>query len=174
MRLHKFGLHLSILILATATKATSSENPGQNLTEKCPYKDTVDLSNIKPLDNGSFMYHNTVIEEHKLAQYDYRLAAYNERKNSELHWRGCVCDSTKPCVKVCCEWGEYFDETSYRCEKIPDHLNVPTELTIISMDTPDRLVNIYEHFTYQVGLPCKHPESLTMEDDQWHLMEVGN
>ncbi|XP_073841148.1 G-protein coupled receptor Mth2-like [Musca autumnalis] len=163
------------MIYISSPRSILCEESEQNLNEKCPYKDTVDLSDMKPLENGSYVYHNILIDDSKLAQYDYRLGAYDKRQKSELHWRGCVCDETRYCVKVCCQWGEFFNENTYECEKISADLNVPTDLLIISTDNndDDRVVNIYEHFIYQIGLPCKYGESYTSEDDEWHLMEDG-
>lgn len=141
--------------------------------EKCLYKDTVDLSGYTPLENGSYLYQNILIPKEKVVQYDYRLAAYNKSKEAESHWRGCICGPKRYCVKFCCQFGEFFNETSFNCEKISNDLNVPTHMEVISRNDSRQNLNIYEHFIYQVGVPCKHPETLTMEDDKWHLMEVS-
>ncbi|XP_075161141.1 G-protein coupled receptor Mth2-like [Haematobia irritans] len=143
------------------------------INEKCPYKDTVDLSEYKPMENGSYLYQNTLITADKVAVYNYTLAAYNKPKESQLHRRGCVCGHPRYCIKLCCEWGQFFNETSSECEHIADDMNVPIEMEVMHENLNKSVVKVFEKFIYQVGTPCKNPESLTMDEDKWDLMENG-
>ncbi|XP_013116212.1 G-protein coupled receptor Mth2-like [Stomoxys calcitrans] len=159
------------IVLLCATSTRSFEYTPTKAQEKCPYKDTVDLSDYKALENGSYIYQNVVVDD--MAQYNYRLAAYNETKEAEPHLRGCVCGHPKKCIKLCCEWGAFFNETSFFCERISKDLNIPIEMEIVFGDSVKKILDIFEKFIYQVGKPCLYPESLTMEEDKWNLLENG-
>lgn len=141
--------------------------------EKCPYKDTVDLTGLRPFDNGTYRYNDILIPPNKVSTYNYTLGFRNTVSEVDLHIRGCICGLPKNCVKLCCNIGEYFNEITYECEQLWTGIRMPTEMYVITETEKQKLVNIFEYFVPQFGKPCKHLESLTMEVDVWDLKEVG-
>lgn len=147
----------------------------KNPDEKCEFKDTVDVTNLTRYANGSYLYQNIIIPEHKLAYYNYRLEFRNKSQEADLHARGCVCDAKNKifCIKLCCVPGQYYNEKLSRCEKLS--LEPPAELKIRLLDGHrHRNVNIFKKFVIQVGLPCASPETLTAGTDIWDIVEVSS
>uniref|UniRef100_A0A1I8NGG9 G-protein coupled receptors family 2 profile 2 domain-containing protein n=1 Tax=Musca domestica TaxID=7370 RepID=A0A1I8NGG9_MUSDO len=144
--------------------------------EKCPFNDTVDLSNYMPYDNGSYSYQNIIIPKANVSIYEYRLEFLDTRRPVPGHPRACVCGPRhhgKYCIKLCCEPGEFYNETSLSCMEIPRYQNVPSEMTIMAEDYEQKLVNVFQKFTYQVGLPCDKPKVLSSDLDTWDILEDG-
>uniref|UniRef100_A0A1I8NS24 G-protein coupled receptors family 2 profile 2 domain-containing protein n=1 Tax=Stomoxys calcitrans TaxID=35570 RepID=A0A1I8NS24_STOCA len=161
-------------ILSIVVLFSSSSVLAEKTVEKCQFKDTVDLSDLLPLDNGSYIYHNVTIPKTKVATYNYTLGFGYVRHQAKSHLRGCVCGISQKCVKLCCKHGQYYNEETFECEKVPLHLNKPEDIDI-AMEGGGNIknVNIFKYFVPQVGKPCKYLESLTMEDDIWELQENG-
>lgn len=155
-----FGLYLA------------GEVPAVNFNEKCPYKDTIDLTKMKPLDNGSYIYHNVLITDNEKSEYNYTLLFGDKKNASDSHFRGCVCGRPRKCVKLCCESGMFYNESTSECEMIPNHLNMPTTISVLFENKTEQTVNITEYFVPQIGKPCEDMEGLTMEEDSWKLTEV--
>lgn len=141
--------------------------------EKCPYKDTVDLSLRKPFVNGSYAYQNALIPPDMLATYNYRLKFQNSVHATDLHIRGCVCSQRRYCVKLCCKNNHFFNETSLQCQKLPEDFQMPTEIEISMDNGTQDMVKIVQHFIPQVGQPCEMLESLSLKTDKWQLNEVN-
>ncbi|XP_075162357.1 G-protein coupled receptor Mth2-like [Haematobia irritans] len=141
--------------------------------EKCPFKDTVDLTDLKPFDNGSYVYDNVLIPPSKVAKYNFTLEFDNCQQEADIHLRGCVCSNVRYCVKLCCEYGKYFNEVTFDCEMIPEDLNMPVNMNITMANGSMKTVNIFDYFIPQYGKPCKYLESLTFETDNWILLENG-
>ncbi|XP_061394957.1 G-protein coupled receptor Mth2-like [Musca vetustissima] len=143
--------------------------------EICLYRDTVDLSDETPYENGSYLYSNVLIPSTQVQEYNYRLEFRNMEKEAEPHLRGCVCgwNGGKKCVKLCCRHGEFYNEIIAECEPIPDDMNIPLNINM-TMDTDEeKVINLYREFIPLVGRPCPNAESLTQALDMWKLNEDG-
>lgn len=163
---------LSILVILTGL--LKCENLDLNLAPpKCPYRDTVDLSDVTPFENGSYLYENVLIPSAEVYEYNYRLAFRNIEEEAETHLRGCVCGKPKKCIKLCCKHGDYFNELTGECESIPEDMNIPIYLNVTSAEDEVKNVNLYREFVPLVGKPCWNLESLTLDTDMWTLNEVG-
>uniref|UniRef100_A0A1I8NKJ3 G-protein coupled receptors family 2 profile 2 domain-containing protein n=1 Tax=Musca domestica TaxID=7370 RepID=A0A1I8NKJ3_MUSDO len=143
--------------------------------EKCPFRDTVDLSNHTALRNGSYLYDGIWINANQTSSYKHRLKFLDKPQPSELHIRGCICDRTKHtyCVRLCCERGKYFKPTSRRCEKLRDVHHMPNEMEILMRNKTRTKWNIFKHFVIQHGTPCEKPEIISLTEDPWILREDG-
>ncbi|XP_075164486.1 G-protein coupled receptor Mth2-like [Haematobia irritans] len=141
--------------------------------EICPFKDTVDLTDYEPYENGSYLYHNILIPDTKISAYNYTIQFRYKERETDSHLRGCVCGNPKRCIKLCCEIGQFFNEDTYECEDIPENFSMPNEMNMVMADGHEDLVNIFNHFIPQVGRPCDEPESLTHDGDSWALTEKG-
>ncbi|XP_005189615.2 G-protein coupled receptor Mth2 [Musca domestica] len=144
-------------------------------SEKCPFRDTVDLTNHTRLQNGSYLYDGILIAADQLSYYKYRLQFLNTTQPAELHLRGCICDNSKNrfCTKLCCERGKFFNQTSRRCETLANTSGVPEEMEILLKNKSHKTWNIFKHFVIQIGAPCEKPQVLSMTDDPWILFENG-
>lgn len=162
---------LSIALLISLVFAKAEYLPSK-FDEKCPFKDTVDLTGLVPFDNGSYVYQNMFIPSHKISEYNYRLGFRNFTEDADLHKRGCVCGNNKSCVKLCCEPGHFYSEVTYDCQQLPENLNEPTDITVTTVSGVKKSVNIFDYFIVQTGKPCKYLESLTAATDKWELQEV--
>uniref|UniRef100_A0A1I8NK33 Methuselah N-terminal domain-containing protein n=1 Tax=Musca domestica TaxID=7370 RepID=A0A1I8NK33_MUSDO len=130
-----------------------------------------------PYDNGSYSYQNIIIPKANVSIYEYRLEFLDTRRPVPGHPRACVCGPRhhgKYCIKLCCEPGEFYNETSLSCMEIPRYQNVPSEMTIMAEDYEQKLVNVFQKFTYQVGLPCDKPKVLSSDLDTWDILEVSH
>ncbi|XP_073836876.1 G-protein coupled receptor Mth2-like [Musca autumnalis] len=167
------SLLFKIVIISILTYSAKCENAEIKPGEKCLYRDTINLTDATPLENGSYVYSNILIPNTQVVEYNYILEFRNISQEAEPHLRGCVCGKTKNCVKLCCKHGEWFNEIAAECEPISEDMYIPTDIDI-TMDNGDvKLVNLYHQFIPQIGKPCKYPESLTNEHDEWVLKENG-
>lgn len=160
------------MLLSTSVASAAKKNPA----EKCHFRDTVDLTNSTRFENGSYLYHDILIPADKTAFYNYKLQFRGKPKSVKNHIRGCVCDASKGryCVKFCCEKGEFLNSTSYACDKMPEHFKEPKDLKIyMKKQKTFTLVNIYNHFTNQIGRPCGKPDAINMNTDPWYIVEVS-
>ncbi|XP_075163341.1 uncharacterized protein LOC142235975 [Haematobia irritans] len=156
----------SLILLLSALKAHG---------EKCPYRDTVDLTNYLVYENGSYLYHDTLIPKEHVSIYRYRLNFRNKKISATSHVRGCVCDplNGRYCIKLCCERGQAYSELSLRCEHLPENDIEPTQLDVITEAGQRMEVDIYSRFIYQVGLPCSRPEMFSPSLDLWDFYDDG-
>ncbi|XP_065362436.1 G-protein coupled receptor Mth2-like [Calliphora vicina] len=145
-----------------------------NKDETCPYQNTVNLTNKLKYENGSYLYQGILIPSEKQHNYDYDIKFPKTKKPVSTHLRGCVCEH-RPCMKLCCEPDEYLDDkqNTSKCEKLTSEMKVSWELPILLKGDITKVVNIFKHFTTQVGLPCPEPEALVIELDKWKLKENG-
>lgn len=160
-------LLLSIFWAIIITSLTTDMN-----SEKCLYHDTIDLTNQTRNFDGSYEYQGIVIKPEDQALYNYTLEIRNTNVTSPQHLRGCVCNKWKSCIKLCCEIDAFYNETSFKCEKIQKYFNLTWDVPVVLNNGSGMLVNIFEQFIYQVGVPCKQAIPLIMDRDVWILLEV--
>ncbi|XP_065360014.1 G-protein coupled receptor Mth2-like [Calliphora vicina] len=165
-----FSIYLALLTcqLYNNVPATSGQD------EKCPFENTVNLTDQHKYENGSYVYEGILIPPEKQQLYDYHLKFLKARETVPEHLRGCVCED-RPCVKLCCKVDEYFEDTGNKskCEKITPDMQVSWKLPIERENGKSKIVNLFKHFTPQVGLPCRMPEALDDKLDDWMLLENG-
>ncbi|XP_073837031.1 G-protein coupled receptor Mth2-like [Musca autumnalis] len=144
------------------------------IPKQCNFRDTVDLTKSKRLENGSYLYDGIVIPENETEFYNYTLMFRYTPQPAVKHVRGCICDESKGrfCTKLCCERGEFFNQTSRRCEKLAN--DVPNEMQIEFMNKTNESVNIFDNFIIQIGKPCEELEVISMKEFPWTLMENGS
>ncbi|XP_061394956.1 G-protein coupled receptor Mth2-like [Musca vetustissima] len=118
------------MLVAFLLQAKKFQSVQLTVGEKCPYKDTIDLSDKMPLINGSYIYENVLIPRDQVAEYKYRLFFADNALEAEGHLRGCVCGRPKRCVKMCCEREEFFNEDTLACERIPEYMEIPDLISI--------------------------------------------
>ncbi|XP_065360901.1 G-protein coupled receptor Mth2-like [Calliphora vicina] len=142
--------------------------------EKCPFENTVNLTDQQKYENGSYVYQDILIPPEKQDLYDYNLKFERVLEAVAEHLRGCVCED-RPCMKLCCKVDEYFDDTGNmsKCEKITQEMKVSWKLPIQLENGKTKVANIFKYFTTQVGLPCWMPEALDDSLDSWMLQENG-
>ncbi|XP_073836015.1 G-protein coupled receptor Mth2-like [Musca autumnalis] len=141
--------------------------------EICPFKDTVALRDKQRLTDGSYLYQHVQIPSDQVAEYNYLLMFANNEQPTKMHLRGCVCGKTKMCVKLCCGYGEFYNQATFECEKIPDNMKIPTQINV-TMDNGDtNIVHLSHQFLIQVGKPCQYLEYLATIRDVWQLKESG-
>ncbi|XP_046808536.1 uncharacterized protein LOC111687899 [Lucilia cuprina] len=147
----------------------------ENNEEICPYQNTVNLTNLEKYENGSYLYEDILIPPEKQNFYDYHLKFLRKRVSVPRHLRGCVCEN-KPCIKLCCEKDEYLNDkgNTSKCEKITSEMTVQWILPLLGEYDKVETANILEHFTLQVGLPCREPEALDKTLDEWILKKNGS
>ncbi|XP_037811121.1 G-protein coupled receptor Mth2-like isoform X1 [Lucilia sericata] len=145
-----------------------------NQTGQCPYKNTVNLKHYRRYENGTYLYRDILIPPEKQHYYDYHLNFQKTKKSVQRHLRGCVCEK-RPCLKLCCEDWEYFDfsQNMGKCKKLSQDMKVSWDVAIQRKSENIEKVNIFKHFTPQVGLPCREPEELDFMLDKWMLFENG-
>ncbi|XP_065361908.1 G-protein coupled receptor Mth2-like [Calliphora vicina] len=145
-----------------------------NKHEKCPFENTVNLTDQQQYENGSYVYQGILIPPEKQQLYDYNLKFQRDRETVPQHLRGCICED-RPCMKLCCKVDEYYDDTgnTSKCEKITQEMKVTWQLPIQLKNGTTNVVNLFNHFTTQVGLPCWMPEALDYNIDDWILQEDG-
>ncbi|XP_073843050.1 G-protein coupled receptor Mth2-like [Musca autumnalis] len=161
---------LSVLLISTTIAIQTDQ-------EKCPFKDTVDLTNQTLLANGSYIYQNILIPKENVSLYQYHLEFLDKKYRTKGHPRGCACGpklSGRYCLKLCCEHGKFYNQTSLSCEKIPNNRNVSDELEVRMVnDKLYKSVNLFENFIMQVGLPCAKPQVLSDALEEWDILENG-
>lgn len=157
------------LLFILASKAAS-----KRVDAPCAFKDTVDLTKHTPSENGSYIYQNILIPTDNVSSYHYRLEFHNKSKTAKGHLRGCICDAAqgRPCIKLCCQEGQFYNETLSVCQPLPDAQNMPTNLNILLESGEIQTVDIFERFIHQFGLPCKRPEVLIETVDIFSILEV--
>lgn len=140
----------------------------------CGFENTVNLTDRQSFENGSYLYQGILVPPEKQQLYDYDVKFSAMMIDVPPHLRGCVCDK-KPCIKLCCPEDKYlYDNTnSSTCEKLMPDMDVSWNVTIELENKQTKVVNIFEYFTVQVGLPCYGPEALDMMLDDLKLQHVS-
>ncbi|KAM7354840.1 G-protein coupled receptor Mth2-like [Cochliomyia hominivorax] len=143
--------------------------------EKCPFQNTVNLTNCEKYENGSYRYEDIIIPIEKQHYYNYDIKFLNTRDKVSRHLRGCVCEE-KPCIKLCCKRDEYFNdnETINKCQTLLYEKKISWNLTIKLENGNSKVVNIFKYFTPQIGLPCPEPEAFNLTIDKYLMKEDGN
>lgn len=168
----KFSIILLLSVCQIYSRIPFTTANNNETEEKCDFEDTVNLTNYDRYENGSYLYRGILIPPEKQSFYDYELKFLGVKKSVPVHLRGCACDE-KPCVKLCCAEDEYLNTTGI-CQKISEATEVRWDLFVGFNTTGEgKLVNIFEHFTTQTGLPCDKPEALNSSIDTWILREVS-
>ncbi|XP_073838536.1 G-protein coupled receptor Mth2-like [Musca autumnalis] len=150
------------------------ESKYESKPTQCNFRDTVNLTNRTRLKNGSYLYNGVEIPENQTAFYNYTQMFRYKQQPAEKHLRGCICDESKGrfCTKLCCERGDFFNQTSRRCEKLAK--DSPNEMEIQFMNDTHKNINIFDHFIIQIGKPCDKLEVISMKVLPWILMENGD
>lgn len=169
-----FSIFLALLTWQLHMTVLQISADNANMSTKCPYENTVNLTNHQRYENGSYLYEGLIIPPEKQQFYDYRLNLLREKESAPLHLRGCVCEK-RPCLKLCCEKDEYFDYTgnTSKCEKITSDMNVSWELPLLLQSGKSEMKNIFKHFTTQVVVTCEQQDNLYAIDNDWILKEVS-
>lgn len=165
----------SFLIIIINIFNVTSETLNDIAIEECHYRNTVDLTKFQRFENGSYLYHETLIPPQKVKHYDYKLSFQGEMEMTAPHARGCLCDTdqSKLCVKLCCDIGEMFNYLKYRCEKIPNDGPMPTSVKIHLKNDSVKEVNLFKYFIVQIGTPCAKPQPQLGHSGTWSLLEVS-
>ncbi|XP_065361906.1 G-protein coupled receptor Mth2-like [Calliphora vicina] len=137
------------------------------MSPKCPYENTVNLTNHQRYENGSYLYEGLIIPPENNLIWD--------KESVPLHLRGCVCEE-RPCLKLCCQKDEYFDYNwnTSKCMKITSDMKVAWELPLLQQSGKSEMTNIFKHFTTQVVKLCEKLEYLDPMVVEWILMEDGS
>ncbi|XP_037811126.1 G-protein coupled receptor Mth2-like [Lucilia sericata] len=158
-------MYFSILLTLLILKISIGVDP-----DKCSYEKTVNLTNHKKFDNGSYLYEGILIPPEKQDFYDYRLDFMKKKITVPRHLRGCVCSEKQPCIKLCCEKEEYLNIDE--CEKVTREMKIQWKLTIQRTNYKNETVDVFKHFKTQVGMPCRWPIALEKVLDEWILKEI--
>ncbi|XP_037808287.1 probable G-protein coupled receptor Mth-like 3 [Lucilia sericata] len=138
---------------------------------KCDFKHTVNLTNYHKYQNDSFLYQGKIIPPEILALYDYAVL-WGKNKSVPLHVRGCVCDRY-PCIRLCCEKDEYYDEITKNCEKLNKDIEMLWKLRIEHFSGKFKISNIMNEFIIEIGLPCLESMTLKKIEDTTTLFQTG-
>ncbi|XP_046802471.1 G-protein coupled receptor Mth2-like [Lucilia cuprina] len=138
---------------------------------KCSFKHTVNLTSHYKYENGSFLYQGKVIPTEIQALFDYDVV-WGNKKSVPLHVRGCVCDRY-PCLRLCCEKDEYFDEITKICEKLNKDIEMIWEMRIEYFSGKFKIGNILNEFIIEIGLPCLESMTLKEIEDTTTLFQTG-
>ncbi|XP_037808272.1 probable G-protein coupled receptor Mth-like 3 isoform X2 [Lucilia sericata] len=138
---------------------------------KCAYENTVNLTNHHKYQNGSFLYQGKIIPPEILALYDYAVL-WGTKKSVPLHVRGCICDKY-PCIRLCCEKDEYFDEITKKCEKLRNDILMIWQLRIEGLVGKFKVSDILNEFIIEIGLPCLESMTLNLIADTTTLSQTG-
>ncbi|XP_065361907.1 G-protein coupled receptor Mth2-like [Calliphora vicina] len=171
-------MHFSILLVLLTWQlyinvpATSALD--DNNYEKCDFENTVNLTDQQKYENGSYVYQGILIPTEKQHLYDYHLKFLRARETVPQHLRGCVCED-RPCMKLCCKDDEYFNDTgnTSKCEKLTAEMKVSWQLPIELKGGKTKIVNIFKHFTIQVGLPSEKIKAIDNTVEKWMLQWNG-
>lgn len=148
-----------------------------NVSEKeiCPFQNTVNLTESLKYDNGSYLYEDIIIPADKQHYYNYDVKYKNRTEFVPTHLRGCICEN-KPCIKLCCERDEYIvismNEGSI-CEKLIPDINASWQLPIYYENGKSNVVDLFQYFTPQVGVPCTYPEAYDPDEDKYIMLAVS-
>lgn len=141
---------------------------------KCSFFDTVNVTGYPLFANGSYEYNGTIIPRDHVGTFDFIYKDLVDRVEVAPHVRGCVC-KLKPCINICCPWGEIFNQTG--CEKDRSNVTWPEpNMNVTMKDGSVQRVNIYEQFVVQSFRPCTAMFSLLPElysFDSYQLFENG-
>ncbi|XP_046801555.1 probable G-protein coupled receptor Mth-like 3 isoform X2 [Lucilia cuprina] len=138
---------------------------------KCSYENTVNLTNHHKFQNGSFLYQGKIIPPEIIALYDYAVL-WGTNKSVPLHVRGCICDKY-PCIRLCCEKDEYFDEITKKCEKLRKDIVMIWQLRIEGVVGKFKVSDILNEFVIEIGLSCLETMTLNLIADTTTLSETG-
>lgn len=166
-----FTIFWVILTYILYSRVLPISGVGLNKVSKCAYVNTVNLTNHQKFENGSYLYQGILIPPERQALYD---AYYFGGKNKSVaeHVRGCVCDK-HPCLSLCCEQDEYYDETRRKCEKLKAFEKVFWELLVVENLFKYNVTNILNKFIIQKYYSCWEPDVLQLISDNWTLYEVS-
>ncbi|XP_061397167.1 G-protein coupled receptor Mth2-like [Musca vetustissima] len=170
----KTNIHLLLActFVTLGVRAATTNNP------KCPYEDTVDLTNSKRFYNGSYLYENILIPPDRIATYDYEEIFQGIRLPRKSHLRGCVCHE-RSCVRFCCHpTRELIANYSRTCssEMLVQELEYDSYINVTLNNGSVVKRHVLEEFTVLQGVPCVGAYALVPQDDEedsWEIFENG-
>lgn len=162
------NLFISLFAMSLIIAEIFGDIPG------CDYFDTVDLSNIKKFENGSYKYEDVLIPKEYVGEYDYEVLFNGNEESVPRHTRGCVC-KVKSCIRFCCHPQKMLVYGDRTCENYASNFSYETVLNITLNNGEQIEKNIME-FTVQQHLPVPCAKHDYLDDtniyQNWTLFEV--
>uniref|UniRef100_A0A1I8NM82 G-protein coupled receptors family 2 profile 2 domain-containing protein n=1 Tax=Stomoxys calcitrans TaxID=35570 RepID=A0A1I8NM82_STOCA len=146
---------------------------------KCPFEDTVDLTNAKKFNNGSYLYENLVIHSDLVDIYNYEEIFNGVRLPRAPHPRGCACQE-RSCIRFCCHpTKELIANYSRQCsnEELEHDLEYDPYINVLATNGTMVRKHVTKEFTIVQGVPCEGAYSLAPqldEEDAWDIFENGS
>ncbi|XP_075161433.1 G-protein coupled receptor Mth2-like isoform X2 [Haematobia irritans] len=144
----------------------------------CPFEDTVDLTNAKKFNNGSYLYENILIHSDQVATYAYEEIFDGELLPRAPHLRGCACHA-RSCIRFCCHpTKELIANYSRKCsnDDVENELQYDAYVNVILANGTSVRQHLLNEFNVIHGVPCEGAYSLVPEwdkEDSWDLFENG-
>ncbi|XP_034480581.1 probable G-protein coupled receptor Mth-like 10 isoform X1 [Drosophila innubila] len=142
---------------------------------KCSFFDTVNVTGFPSFPNGSYSYEGVMIPSHYVGTFDYIYTDLVDRVDVAPHTRACIC-KLKPCINICCPWGQIFNTTECQKDTSTDHVWPEPVINITLKDGSIQNVNMYEKFVVQSFRPCSEMFSLIPQlnyYDTYKIFENG-
>jgi len=141
----------------------------------CSFFDTVNVTGFPSFPNGSYLYEGVMIPCHYVGTFDYIYTNLVDRVDVAPHTRACIC-KFKPCINICCPWGQIFNNSECQNDTSTDHLWPEKEINVTLKDGSIQSVNMYQKFVVQSFRPCSEMFSLIPQAnyyDNYTLFENG-
>ncbi|XP_034473601.1 probable G-protein coupled receptor Mth-like 11 [Drosophila innubila] len=155
-----------LLFICICTSIRAKEIPD------CDYFDTVDLTGVEKLSNGSYKYDGLLIPPEQTGTYNYKIFFEGTPTAVEEHVRGCVC-KIKPCIRYCCHRHRIDPNDEGNCKEELGE----TQVNITLEGGTQQESDIRNQFVVQPGIRVQcnqnnHIGPFTQNDD-WKLFENG-
>lgn len=163
-------IYFAVVIICINKHVFGGDIPG------CDYFNTVDLTNIQQLENGSYLYEDIMIPKEQVGYYSKQYFFDGEEEDVPEHPRGCVCHN-KPCIRMCCDLGQVLVNGQRKCESAFDKIETETMVSL-TLDNGTAVRRHIREFTIlkHLPVPCEKHLHLNPEENpghDWTLFEVG-
>lgn len=120
----------------------------------CQYLDSINITDGITQSDESILFDNNKFTKDQYSVIDYILENGTVHVTVKPYLRGCLCN-TKPCIRLCCPFGSFFDRTMKEKKKCRRHevaTQFPSQIQAENDDTKQMLLN--HSFRYVDDRPC--------------------
>ncbi|XP_031622142.1 G-protein coupled receptor Mth2-like [Contarinia nasturtii] len=120
----------------------------------CKYLDSINITDGIRQHDDSILYNGITFPKDQYTKVNYKLEKGEERVFVEPYIRGCVCNK-KPCIRLCCPIGMFFDATIIGSQKCQPH-SAAKGFTADLIDEQNKTekITLDDHFAFVNDRPC--------------------
>lgn len=157
-----------IILIAGVVYLTVNLRSGHKLP--CDYLDSINITDGKLQPDSSIIYNGMKFSKDQYFDVNYvlRNGTKDHVSVQTPYRRGCLCNR-KPCVRLCCPAGVFYDNVKFKCQRHTNDLAKLLEHDVLDKhnDTENWVLN--DHFAFVYDKPC---QGMFIADDGYDITYV--